>query len=453
MINIIFNRILFVLEIWGSQFIFACHLSKRRLFWLRMLGCVTVSVGIAMLFGTPPNAWITSAVFITLFVIIVALSKLCYNETWKNLIFCGIAAYTVQHLAYEFANLVLTITTNSASPLLGTYSSELMEFDGMQWLWNSFYGAVYLLCCYTVACIAYFAFGVQIRNEGSLRIKNVKILFIVAVGLFVDIFLNAFFVYSDISAAKDSLTVSIMIYFYNCLCCILLLMVQFGLVLQRRLEDELVTAKMLAQMKADEYAVSKENIDLINQKCHDMKHLIRNIGENKQLPQDVVEEIEKSVNIYDAMVKTGNEVLDIILTEKSLRCVANGVTMSYVADGEKISFVKDSDLYALFGNALDNAIEAVMKIEEKDKRVIGLVLYERNGFVTLNINNTYSGEMRIVNGLPATTKSNHLLHGFGLKSINLIVEKYGGEVGFSTKDGVFSLCILLPVPSSHKSTE
>lgn len=452
MTNILFNRLLFVLEIWGTEFIFACHLRKRRYFWLRMAGCVLLSLLAALLLGTPPeNAWVVSVTFIALFLLIVALSKLCYGESWKNLFFCGIAAYTVQHCAYEFSNLVLTLITNNASPLLGAYGTEIMEFGGLQWLWNCFYASVYILCCYVVYCGAYFLFAAKIKSENDLKIENLKMLFLVGVGLVVDIFLNAFFVYSGFAAAEDTLPVSLMIYVYNCLCCVLLLMVQSGLALRRKLEDELGTVKVLAQIKAEEYAISKENIDLINQKCHDMKHLIRTIGANKQLPQDVVEEIEQSVHIYDAMVRTGNEALDIILTEKSLRCVAYGITMSCVADGKKISFVKDSDLYALFGNILDNAIEAVLKVEETEKRVIGLVLYERNGFVTLNVNNAYAGDLKLVNGLPVTTKSNHHLHGFGVKSIRLIVEKYGGEMGISTKDGIFSLCILIPVPSEQNS--
>ena len=413
MTNILFNRLLFVLEIWCTEFIFACHLHRKPYFWLRLAGCAVLSLLVAVLIGSPPSdAWLTSIIFIALFILIVALSKFCYEESWTNLLFCGIAAYTVQHGAYELSNFVLTLITNNASPLLGSYGTELMEFDGWQWLWNCFYGSVYVLCCYVVYVVAYFVFGTKIKSESDLKIENVKLLFLVGVGLVVDIFFNAVFVYSDIAAAEDALSVSLMIYFYNCLCCLLLLMVQFGLVLQRKLESELDTAMALAQMRA--------------------------------------EEIEHSVGIYDAMVKTGNEALDIILTEKSLRCVANGITMSCVADGKKIAFVKDSDLYALFGNALDNAIEAVLKVEETEKRIIGLVLYERNGFVTLNVNNAYSGDVKVVNGLPVTTKSNHRLHGFGVKSIRLIVEKYGGEMDFSAKDGVFSLCILIPVPSEPK---
>ena len=456
MTNIFLNRLLFVLEIWGTEFIFACHLRKKKNFWLRFFGGVFVSLGIAALFGSPEsNAYFTSFVFITIFLLIVLLSKFCYDEPWQNIIFCGIAAYTTQHCAYEFANLVLTLVTNGSSPLLGAYGTEILDFGNWNWNWFCFYGAIYALCCYVVYCGAFFLFSVRIRNESDLKIKSFKLLLLVGAGLVIDILLNAFFVHSDIVNvdSRDVVLVSLMIYVYNCLCCILLLTVQFGLVLQRRLETELDLVKSLSRIRAEQYALAKENIDIINQKCHDMKHQIRRIGHSKQLPQDVVEEIEHSVSLYDASIKTGNEVLDTILTEKSLWCVANNVVMSCVADGAKISFVKDSDLYALFGNALDNAIEAVVKVAEKEKRVIGLVLYERNGFITLNVNNTFVGEVKLVNGLPVTTKSNRHIHGFGVKSIQLIVERYGGEMAVSVHDNVFSLSILIPVPTGRKKGE
>lgn len=80
-----------------------------------------------------------------------------------------------------------------------------------------------------------------------------------------------------------------------------------------------------------------------------------------------MDEIEKSVSLYDANVKTGNTVLDTILTEKSLLCYKKGIILSCVADGENIAFMEDADVYSLFGNALDNAIEAVLKLEEQRK--------------------------------------------------------------------------------------
>ncbi len=457
MTNIILNRLLFVAEIWGAGFMFACRLRKRDRFLLRLICGILVSMGVAILLGLAnSNAWITSLIFMAMFVMIVLLMKLCYDEPWQNIIFCGIAAYTTQHFAYEFANLFLTLITDGASPLLGTYGTEIIEIgDDWQFVWLSFYASIYVLCYYVAYCGAYFVFGRQIGSESDLKIKNFKLLLIVGVGLLVDILLNALFVHSDfVTIDSDSIVlISLMIYVYNCLCCALLLTVQFGLVMQRKLAAELDLAMSLSKLRAEQYAVSKENIDIINQKCHDMKHQIRMIGHTNSLPQDVVDEIEHSINIYDASVKTGNEVLDTILTEKNLRCVANNILMSCVADGACISFIKDSDLCALFGNALDNAIEAVMKVEDAEKRVIELILYERCGLISLNISNTFVGEVKLVNGFPITMKSDLHLHGFGVKSMQIIVERYGGEITVSAQDNIFGLSILIPVPIEPEKKE
>ena len=101
--------------------------------------------------------------------------------------------------------------------------------------------------------------------------------------------------------------------------------------------------------------------------------------------------MEKTINLYDSTVKTGNEVLDTILTAKSLSCTKNGISLSCVADGKQLSFMKDEELYSLFGNALDNAIEAVMKIERAEERIIGLNLYTVGNFIALNVYNTFAG--------------------------------------------------------------
>lgn len=446
MTNIILNRLLFVAEIWIAAFLFAYRLRKRKHFCLRAAAGVVASAGAAIALNIPvESAWVFSLVYIAIFVIIIALMKFCFDELWQNLIFCGIAAYTTQHFAYEFTNLVLTLVTNGVSPLLGTYSKEILDFSNLRWL--IFYMAVYAVCYYVSFCLAYFIFGRKIRCAADLKIKNLKLLLLVGVGLLVDVVMNSVFVYSNILQIEQESAVlySIMMFVYNCLCCILLLTVQFGLVLQRQLKSELDYIRQLWRLRAEQYLVAKENIDIINRKCHDMKHQIRAIGRrHKQIPQDVVDEIEHSIGIYDAAVKTGNDVLDTILTEKSLRCVANKITFSCVADGASISFIKDSDQYALFGNALDNAIEAVLKVKEIEKRVIGLVLYSKKGFITLNINNTVSGNIKMENGLPVTTKPDPKEHGYGVKSIKMIVERYNGEMDMSVDGGVFSLSILIP---------
>jgi hypothetical protein len=446
MTNLFLNRLLFVIEIWIGELIYCHCLPKQKHFALRLSVGIVLTLGLAAVMDFPiDNAFSSSGLFLLLFLSVFLAVKFCFSESWIKITFCSIDAYTTQHFSYEFTNLILTLITNGTSPLLGTYGSDLIDFSNWDWLF--FYSAVYVLCYYVCYWAAYALFARRIRNDSDLDIKSSWLLLLVGVGLLVDVALNSFFVYNKISnnTSADAINVSLMIYTYNCLCCILLLVVQFGLVLRRHLETELDTIKRLWHVRAEQYKISKENIDIINQKCHDMKHQIRQIGLTKQVPKDVVDEIEKSVSVYDATVKTGNEVLDTILTEKSLRCAANKIILTCVADGPKIAFMSESDIYSLFGNALDNAIEACLKIPEKEKRVIDLVLYEKKGFVALTIDNAFSGVIELKDGLPKTTKGDLNYHGFGMKSMKMIVEKYGGEIDVSTSDHVFSVNILIPL--------
>ena len=114
-----------------------------------------------------------------------------------------------------------------------------------------------------------------------------------------------------------------------------------------------------------------------------------------------------------------------------------------MADGKKLSFMRSSDLYALFGNIIDNAIEAVSVLDE-DKRTISLSVSEKSGFIVINIYNRYDGELSFESGLPRTTKSDESMHGFGMKSVQATCEKYGGSMSIRTDKNVFNLNIIIP---------
>ena len=118
-------------------------------------------------------------------------------------------------------------------------------------------------------------------------------------------------------------------------------------------------------------------------KCHDMRHQIREIGRSKSLNSEVIDEMEKSITLYDTMVKTGTEALDVILSEKSLLCYRKGIVLTCVADGGRLDFMSATDLYSLFGNALDNAIAAVKGLPE-EMRVISVVDTGKGDFVNLS---------------------------------------------------------------------
>ena len=229
--------------------------------------------------------------------------------------------------------------------------------------------------------------------------------------------------------------------------CITLLYLQSALFKKSSMRKELETIQLLWHQQKGQYQLSKETIELINHKCHDLKHqvqAIRAVKDEKER-ETYLEKIEKSVQIYSAIVRTGNEILDTILTEKSLICENRGIHINCVADGSLLAFMNPVDLYTLFGNALDNAIEAVRKLESKEKRVIDIMLYERQSFLMLQIVNPMCGEVKFEDGLPLTTKAKNGYHGYGMKSMLHTIQKYEGHLTTEVKNGCFYFNVMLPL--------
>lgn len=450
MSKMFFNILLFAIEIIVAEILFTYRLKKRQHFLQRAAVWIGVTLACTLVCGFLPsevleNAIFSSLIFLGIFLLTLLLLYFCYKESWINILFCGIAAYTTQHFAFQVSNLVTTIALGAENPILGMYSGGQMIDLFAGDLQSLFWALVYLFCFYVTYTLFYLFYAKKISQSSNLEVKNTSLLLLVVVGLLVEIVLNSVFIYATKTRTQ---IISITICIYNCLCCILLLSMQFGLIQTKKLENELDFTKQLMAQQAENYKANKENIDLINMKCHDMRHQIREIGKNKALSQETIAEMEKTINLYDSTVKTGNEVLDTILTAKSLSCTKNGISLSCVADGKQLSFMKDEELYSLFGNALDNAIEAVMKIERAEERIIGLNLYTVGNFIALNVYNTFAGEVEFEEGLPRTTKGDSNYHGFGIKSIKYIVEKYAGTVSVSVEEGIFDLKILFPISAN-----
>lgn len=217
------------------------------------------------------------------------------------------------------------------------------------------------------------------------------------------------------------------------------------------MRQELAVMNLLWKKEQEQYQLSRENIALINQKCHDLKHQIRAIRNlNKEELDQYLEEMEGTIRIYESIVKTGNEALDTILTEKSLYCKDKGILVSCVADGSQMEFINTVDLYAILGNALDNAIEAVEKFKHTEKRQIDVLIYRQQNFLVMNIINPIKGNLVYEEDLPVSTKGDKRFHGYGLRSMRYLVKKYDGFLNISEEDGCFSLKILIPIPKYNK---
>lgn len=207
----------------------------------------------------------------------------------------------------------------------------------------------------------------------------------------------------------------------------------------------------LLETQYRQYQQSQQSIDLINQKYHDLKHQIAVVRTeyDPQKKNEFLNRLEEDIRSYEAQNKTGNQVLDTVLTSKSLYCQNNRIGLTCVADGAALDFVDSIDLCSVFGNALDNAIEAVSQIDAEERRLIHVSISSQRRFVLIRIENCYVGDLSFENGLPVTTKQDRRFHGFGMKSITQTVARYDGSVTVNTRKGWFELRILLPVPAAN----
>ncbi len=215
---------------------------------------------------------------------------------------------------------------------------------------------------------------------------------------------------------------------------------------QISLEQELALQKRLWAQHERQLEMSKRNMELLNMKAHDIRHTIAALRTQGggALQERVCDEVEASVRAFDVAVRTGNEILDAVLTEKSLTCQQSGITMACVADGSLLRDMDAVDLYVLLGNALDNAIESVLKLENPEQRLISVAVFQVKDMVKIQVENTCDVSIKLHGDLPPTTKPERLNHGYGLKSIKAAAERYGGILSVEAEDGQFTLHVLLP---------
>ncbi|MBO5328123.1 MAG: hypothetical protein J6B04_02990, partial [Clostridia bacterium] len=181
-----------------------------------------------------------------LFALTIIGLKILNDEPWINVLFCAIAAYTMQHFAYQFTNIIFTLIIQGESPLLGIYHTVMLDFTKLDA--NAiFWAAVYVMCYFSVYGVIWFLFGRKINKNESFKIKNQALVVIIGLVLILNVLLNAIFVY-----LKESLSFVILIIWHisGVFNCFLLLQWQFELVQNKQLQTELdFTKKLLLQAK------------------------------------------------------------------------------------------------------------------------------------------------------------------------------------------------------------
>ena len=341
----------------------------------------------------------------------------CYECSFTGAVFCGSCA---------------SIIVNFFLQLWYILKVKLGFHDGMP------ISALCSLGPLVLGCIVFYFFFAREINERKWSPFVQKIILLMA---FLFLALQTFF-NDRVPAARWEYNV----YVTYMIADVAILAVQVVLSAHSILEEKYEVIEELLQSEYKRQRMSAENIALINRKCHDLKHQIealRQMG-NASEREAYIREIESAVLFYGSSIKTGNPTLDLIMMEKLLYCQEHDIKLTCLADAGKLSCMDTMDLYALFGNAIENAIEHVRQEPEHDRRIICMRIGSWGGYLTIHIENYLAHELTLSNGLPMTTKEDKHYHGFGVLSIRHTVEKYHGEMHIRTDDHLFQLDILIP---------
>lgn len=282
---------------------------------------------------------------------------------------------------------------------------------------------LYLFCqiliLITVYVLLYFIFIKKIKTYPVK--KNLIILFLNIVILMTDIILSVL------------TTKNIYIYIYDFLLTFVAFFYMFFALRHDEIENEKMIQETILIKEKKEFETLENSIKNINIKCHDLKHILST--EDNSYMND----LKKEINIYDSYIKTGNDTLDIVLMDKKFQCESKHIVFSIMADAKDLSFMKQNDIYSLFGNMLDNAIEYLIDKNDNQK-IMSLNIKKVNKFFIIRCENYFDDELILVNGLPETQKDKNV-HGFGMKSIKTIVDKYNGSMIINKDNEMFVLNI------------
>lgn len=211
--------------------------------------------------------------------------------------------------------------------------------------------------------------------------------------------------------------------------------------LQKR-EIELLSQK--AKLQMEQYEQINAYKKQIAKVYHDLKNHVLVAGEltNKVEKEKYLSALSEYFEEVLPPINSGNEILDVLIDNKRKTCIKKQIQFEYKIDFAKGTFMNLIDVCIIFGNALDNAIEACERVEEC--KTINLTVGNYEEFIYIKIEN--SSKQPVLNyGKLVSSKKYKEHHGLGLDCMTDSLNKYQGTYSYEIRDKKFLLSIIIPI--------
>ncbi|MBO5321423.1 MAG: GHKL domain-containing protein [Clostridia bacterium] len=210
-------------------------------------------------------------------------------------------------------------------------------------------------------------------------------------------------------------------------------------------EQNLSIANELIKNQKTQYSVLYESQNEIRKIKHDLKNtllgLLSEIKNNNY--ESVAKLLETECNNLSSnynVIITGNNIIDTIISSKKYYAESKGVSLNLDIDNLGEIYIDPIDLSVLFGNAIDNAIEATARVSGGEPTVDIHIIFKNSNLILIT-NNPIDKKIDIQN--LSTTKTNRKSHGFGILQMKSLTQKYNGDVFFDCDEKNFKTTILI----------
>lgn len=442
MIEIFVGQNSFFLELFIFCGEFAFVFKKRSHFWLRIAVSFLIGLLISQLLPVRLSydelaSAFAKIVVASLYPRYIILFATCLLIIWFSFecslweaVFATASAYCIQHIMYKSYDsldelLLFLVSDESTLHLINAVSRPII-----------FCGCFILF---------WFFFVRKLRQLNGFKINNKYMIVLAIVTVTAANSLNAIFYalyYGYPSTEIKSLFLTVYTLFPLLLCYLCL----FGLLdgtYKQTINENYIRSQVLYDKMRAQYEQSKQNADTINIKYHDLKRFL----ERSTYSREALEDMSRAVEQYEALPKTGNNALNIVLSEKLLEMKNAGIEFHANINASPLTFMSEIDVYSFFSNLLSNAVEH-LTTDQVAARYVFLDISQSGEMVKIIQENGLSSPVTIdrTTGLPQTTKPDKLNHGFGVKSMSETVKKYGGNVLFNAGSEKFTVVVLIPIP-------
>lgn len=379
----------------------------------------------ALTWFTELGAWKTPLIF----VFSVVILKICYTDsicqdiTVVEILFIS-AVYLTESICISIGNWIYD-------------NEQVVLVDGQPFTRWEIY-TIGIIVRFLVLGVVYLLLK---KFKYKIQIKDSIILTAVFLITFVISFLSAFSIL-NLGKASD-LTLYISSGILSAIFMIIFMYSKNILYLREREQRDKMQIAQLQQQFAY-YQEKMKDEERVRSIYHDLKNhlLVMESRQNTEETRQMAETLRSQIADYEDYVHTGNEFLDIILKDKAAKAREKQIDFSAMVDFHGIDFMEPLDISTIFGNAIDNAIEASENLPEY-KRLITVKAERVRDMLLITIENNTPPGNHLTEG---TTKKDRFVHGFGIPNIKKAVEKYGGQCSFQQEERVYRLKILIPCP-------